>query len=328
MTIIFRTVMFVLLYFAWPILRKALRPDVIFLVYGTDQDKRAYWPKWAEKILRPVFPIGLIRYRSSTRKLWGLIGATLTTAEQMEKSPGLALKLLAEAKAEFPRVRAFALAGRLPGFVRRMKKTITMPFIDGTRGTRYSLVNAARALARKTGKPAGEVCIAVPGGAGYTGSQVLADLALEFIQVVALDPRYTVREGKDNILFTSDVSDLTLATVAVILTAQGDDVENLVRSFRPGAYVADDTHPPIHRLVRERLLRRGVLLSKATMANGSLRMFPRLPNFRQDDVPGCLLEALVVILNGSGTFETQEDFNRAASAAGFYCRLLRHQDDS
>jgi hypothetical protein len=75
------------------------------------------------------------------------------------------------------------------------------------------------------------------------------------------------------------------------------------------------------------MVERGVDLWKAAMADGRIKMFPRLPNFRPDDIPGCLLEALTVLLQGREVLSSQYRFNEAAARSGFYAKLGRHPED-
>ncbi len=320
-----RMIMFFFLYAFWPVFRRYLKPDIVFLVYGTDQDKRTYWPRWAEKLFRPVFPIGIIRFNG----LWGFIGATLTSAEDMDGDPKRSRQLLEAARKEFPKARRFALAGRLPGFLRKAGEVVTDPFVEGQHGTRFAMLQAALALVAKAGIRPDEASIAILGGAGYIGAKVVSDLASSFCQIVAFDPRYAgERRLVDNVLYTAMGVDIGGVDLALVLTAQGDEVSSLVSHFTSGIQLADDTHPPIHREVRHRLHKKGVILWKATMADGALYMYPRLPNFRRDDVPGCLLEALVVLLHGEQALESQQSFNLAAERVGFRARLEIHSDDS
>ena len=65
---------------------------------------------------------------------------------------------------------------------------------------------------------------------------------------------------------------------------------------------------------------RGATVLKAAVADDGIR----IPTFRADDVPGCLLEALVVVQRGSDVLESQEAFNSAAEELGFRARLAPH----
>jgi hypothetical protein len=59
-----------------------------------------------------------------------------------------------------------------------------------------------------------------------------------------------------------------------------------------------------------------------------MRMFPRLPNFRPDDIPGCLLEAVVVLMQTASVTSDRLHFNSTATEAGLIAQLRRHPDDT
>ena len=95
---------------AWPALRRLLRPDYVWVTYpGTDQHKRAYMPPWVERLLRPVFPTGFMRFG----RYWGMIVSSLASADVLESSPVDLRALFDEVEGQFPGVPV-ALAGRLP----------------------------------------------------------------------------------------------------------------------------------------------------------------------------------------------------------------------
>ena len=57
-------------------------------------------------------------------------------------------------------------------------------------------------------------------------------------------------------------------------------------------------------------------------------MYPRMPNFRNDNIPGCLLEALVLNARGDDVLDSPEIFFEAAKTCGYKTLLIRHPDDS
>lgn len=317
-----RKILFRILYRMWSLFRGILSPDIVFQVYGTESDMRHYWSKRTERHLRKVFPIGMIRFHGK----WGLIGATLVKAEELDRDCRKSLELLDWTLKEFPRAKVVALAGRLPGFVARAGGQLNPPFVEGSRGTRFAMLSAVRAAAERL--PNGKATrIAVLGGGGYTGRHVVSDLAKEFPYVVSLDLRFSKVYVRKNVLYTNRPESLRGVQIVLVLTANGDDVEDLV-PYLSNVVVIDDTHPPMHRPIREKMAAVGADVWKATVADGSLRMIPRLPNFRSDDVPGCMLEAIVTLEKGSEALVSQEAFNHAAEETGFRARLKRHTGDS
>ena len=76
--------------------------------------------------------------------------------------------------------------------------------------------------------------------------------------------------------------------------------------------MAHDTYPEMLEGLRTRMEERGATVLKATMGDERMSFIPQVPDFRRDDVPGCLLEAVVVARRGEEALATQEAFNRAA----------------
>ncbi len=110
----------------------------------------------------------------------------------------------------------------------------------------------------------------------------------------------------------------------MVLTARGSDTAGIAPHLRPGTVVADDTHPEMPEAIRDAMEERGATVLKATVADARIRFVPALPDFRADDIPGCLLEALVVVQRGEEVLESQAEFNRAAEELGFVARLTPH----
>ncbi len=306
----------------WPPLRRLLRPDYLFVTYpGTERHKRLYFPPWVERTLRPVFPSGVIRFG----RYWGLIVSGVATAETLESSPERMRALLDETRDQFPGIEVIALAGRLPGVAEKTGVGLEPPFIHGNRGTVCAMVGAARELAGLLGKRPGEVTIGLVGSGGFIGSRLLASLGGEFSRVIALDSRFDGDPSEDDgIRYTDRPEDLMEAEAVVVLTARGTDTATMVQHLAAGTVVADDTHPEIPVPIRAAMEQRGATVLKAAMADQRIRILPRIPTFRADDIPGCLLEALVVVQRGSEVLETQEGFNEAAAELGFRARLAPH----
>lgn len=318
-----RVLLFFLLYFGWPLVRRCFRP-IVFAVYGTKKDQRAYWPDWIHQHLRGAFPIGLLQFGHR----WGFVTACPSTAEDFVENPELAMEYIRQLRREFPKAKVVALAGGLPGWALRAGGALEAPFVEGSLGTRYTMFAASLHAARVLGKDPKKVTLGLIGGAGYTGSQVVADTAKEFKKVVALDPKYKGQRRFDcGVLYTDDPNDIRVVEVAIVLTRKGDDIAEMVLYFIPETVVVDDTHPCISPAVQDELLKRGVDLWKAVMADSSLQMIPRMPNFRGDNVPGCLLEALVVLERGRDVLTSPETFFQAAAELGFRAKLMRHPDN-
>jgi hypothetical protein len=62
------------------------------------------------------------------------------------------------------------------------------------------------------------------------------------------------------------------------------------------------------------------------MEDERARFVPTIPDTRRDDIPGCLLEALVIAHHDERVLDSQEAFDRAARAVGFRARLMPHRN--
>lgn len=311
-----------ILHFTWKILKLFFRPDFVFLVYGSSSDRSSYLPPARDEFFPTVFPIGLIRWG----KNWGLIGGTVLSVRDLVRDSEKAEKLLRETVNTFPKAKRYALAGQLPGVCIKAGLSLEVPFVNGIQGTVFAMLSAARELAKRIGKAPEEIDFALLGAAGTIGSQLLEELRVEFRSVVAFDPRYRISRQNGNVLYTFENADLQKVQAVLVLTAKGDDIQAYAEYFVPGTHVADDTHPCMSPDLLFQLESRGVVVWKATTLDNRLKMYPRLPNFRSDDTPGCLLEAVVSLVAGAEVLRDQRSFNEAATRLGFSARLAPHPD--
>jgi hypothetical protein len=322
---IMRRIGFVVLYIIWSILLRRFKWSLGFLVYGTHKHRALLIPTWFEKYMRPVFPIGVIK----RGKQWGWLIATLATEDEIEKDLQSKLQcLLRDVMSNF-KLEVCALAGRLPGMIRRAGMELLPPFVAGLEGTKYTIRTAVKNAVRFTST--GQICsttVVVMGGKGHTGSAVVRDLAQAgYRQVIGVDPNHGEPSQPllGNEWYTNQVSFVKEADILVILTRNGDEAATAVPYVYPQLIVLDDSHPSMSRNVRQMFA--NCRLFKVTLRDGRLRMFPRLPGYGKHDIPGCLAEATVVLEQGSDSSINEETFNRAAEAIGLDAILEAHPDD-
>lgn len=329
----------------WPLLKHVVKPQVVFAVYGTRGDQRAYFPDWFKRICPPVVVASYIKDKASR----GVMVSSVYTEEELATDSTKVQKYIADLKKEFPDVNRFALVGRLPGFTMKAGIDIVPPLVDGSMGTRFAMHGSAMQIAEKLEEATPitvvdnasssdieakslESSIAILGGAGRIGSKLIDDLCKEFQTVIAIDPRY-VEERQElmhgsTVIYTKRGERLKGTRLVLVLTARGDDILPMVEYFEPGTVIADDTHPCIKRPTRELLQKQGVDLWKTVVTSDDYGMYPRMPNFRNDNIPGCLLEALVLNVTGDEALESPERFFEEAKACGYKTLLIRHPDDS
>lgn len=303
------------------LIRRLLRPQYLWVAYpGTEQDKRHYFPAWVERIVRPLYSTGLMRFG----RYWGLMVAGKATAESLDDSPERLRAMLDQARGACPGVQVIALAGRLPSLAVKAGIPLEAPFTQGDKGTLCTMIMTAREQARLLGRAPGEVVIAVVGGAGFIGGRLTEELSAEFRRVICLDPRFNERREAGSVLYTGEPEDIAAAEAVLVLTSRGDQAASVIPFLTSGTVVADDTHPEMPRSVRRKMESTGALVLKATMGDARFRIMPRVAFFRSDDIPGCVLEALVVLERGREVLASQDAFNEAARALGFGARLAPH----
>ena len=316
------------------VIRFVYKPDFVFLVYGDERHKRACWPKFVERIIGLLGLIGFLRFKSGHERRRGLILATTKSREEIVKNPSLALEIVREVESRFPNA-VIALAGQLPGWIVAASKAPPLePCVTGMLGTCYTVLNSVReAIAdrlpeRQDGAAWKSVVVAVIGGAGHTGSEVVKLLAREerVSCVIALDPRYGYDEREGKLWKTGDSKVLAQANLVVVLTAKGDDAKTAIEQLKHGVIVLDDTHPMIGRemVVSLRAKLAGVYKITSRGDGKGLRYLPHLPDFKQGDIPGCLLEALVVSVFGRSSLVSYGAFEERARSLGITPNLGQH----
>lgn len=311
-----------------PLLKKALKPKVVFAVYGTKGDQRAYFPDWFRALSPSSVLVGLFKSKLG----WGMMVTTPIPENELAEDSEAVRNYIYGIQNTYKATDTFSLVGRLPGFALRAGLKLEQPLVNGCLGTRFAMVESAKQLADKFGRPTNQLTIAILGGAGRIGEPLIQDLSKLFLKVIAIDPRYeqevgTIEYGAQ-VLKSQRPERLSEADLVLVLTARGNDIEDMVEWFKPGAYVADDTHPCIKRPIRNRLAIQGVHLFKTVVGATEFAMYPRMPNFHSGNIPGCLLEGLVISEHGWQVANDPEVFFETASASGYYAQLIKPRNDS
>lgn len=309
-----------------PLLMRTVNPRFLFAAYGTRKDADTYFTPWMEKLLPSVIICGLIR--NNQKK--GFMVATRRLESDLLDNPGYIRKYLHDLKTQFPGMSRIALVGRLPTFVLKAGIPIESPFVSGTMGTRYMIWDAARQM-KDISTYAGERGITVLGGAGRIGNLVCEDLAQIFDTVIAFDKRYekeeTINTENGRIIRTSLPWRLAEHKLFIGLTHHGDAIKEWAGELPHGSLIADDTHPCISLPVREYLAEHQINTLKIVLGHPDFAMQPRMPAWNNRDIPGCLVEALVLLDNDESVARNFSRFSEAAINAGFRGRLIEPLDE-
>ncbi len=302
------------------------RPSFLFAVYGNERDASTYYTPSMLKLMPANLLGGFIRHRN---KKGLMVGSKFLENELAEDSDKVR-QYMQDLQAEFSSIKKIALVGRLPNFVMKAGLEITPPFVDGSMGTRYMIWDVARQM-RELPEYRGETSIVVLGGAGRIGNLVCEDLAREFSAVIAFDPRYDQEEKiytpSGTILRTGRELRLSDHKLFIGLTHHGDVIQQLQPFLMPGSLIADDTHPCISTAVRATLKAHHIKVVKIVLTHDEFSTWPRLPAWSNRDIPGCLVEALVLLEQDGTRLDELEPFATTAVALGFHGKLTSPVDD-
>lgn len=308
-----------------PLLVQAVRPQYLFAAYGTRKHTDIYYSKWMQDLLPSTLVCGLIR---ADGKL-GLMVGSKAIEESLYNDPRETRDYLQDLALKFPSAKKIALMGRLPNFAKRANIAISGPLVDGAMGTRFMIIDAVR-QARKL--PGYENCrgITVLGGAGRIGDQVCMDLMQEFEEVIAFDTRYQREElivnKESRILRTAEKSRLQSHRLLVCLTHHGDAIKEFMPYLPAGSLIADDTHPCISLGARKELQKRNINVIKIVLSHPRFAIWPRMPDWNADDLPGCLVEALVLLKHNTSRIPDIHTFSSLARQSGFQGILVTPPD--
>ncbi|TDT41780.1 putative amino acid dehydrogenase [Halospina denitrificans] len=302
------------------------RPHFVFAVYGNKEQAGAYLtPRTAQRMPSNLV-LGFIR----NQDMRGLLVASQFMEDELEEDSEKVRLYLDQLQRDYPDVQRIALVGRLPNFAMKAGIEITEPLVEGSLGTRYMIWDVARKMLERP-QYSQQTSIVVLGGAGRIGNAVCQDLTSLYDRVIGFDPRYEedreIATDRGTVLQTSSLSHLRGEKLYIGLTTHGDVVLEFQQHISPGALIADDTHPCISLKARERLLERQIAVEKVVLSHDEFMMWPRMPAWSNRAIPGCLVEALVLLRQpdiGEGDFSA---FCQEAEFLGFTGRLISPLDE-
>lgn len=302
------------------------RPHFLFAVYGNKEQVGSYFTPGMAKRMPSNVVLGFIR----NADMRGLLVASQFLEHELQEDSEKVRLYLDRLQQDYPDVQRIALVGRLPNFVMKAGIEITDPLVEGSLGTRYMIWDVARQMLERP-QYCQQTSIVVLGGAGRIGNAVCHDLTGLYDKVIGFDPRYEedreITTDRGTILQTSSLAHLKDEKLYIGLTHHGDVILELRHHIAPGALIADDTHPCISLTARERLQESQIAVEKVVLSHEEFLMWPRMPAWNNRDIPGCLVEALVLLRQpnvGEGDFSA---FCQEAKFLGFTGRLVSPLDE-
>lgn len=295
----------------------------IFLVYpGTIKQIQSYIPLWYKPYIPLVSFIGIV-----TGKYRGLVLSIPWTLEELEDENN-SLKRIGKIISKIDRIAGFidvqgiALAGRLPGILTQGGYEFSLPLVRGDMGSVYTVLGAIDSVVRLM--KLNTIKIGVLGGYGFIGSRVVKALK-EHYDVVGVDPRI-LRKNGERLQMYRDPAELSNCDLIVVLTARGEQIEGAVEHFKKGVIVIDDTHPQLPRRLIKSIEKKEGKVFKSVLTFDGLKFWPPLPNWEDNWLPGCCLEAIVISLSKK-QIKNQEEFNVVASQLGFWAPQVKHKSE-
>jgi hypothetical protein len=302
------------------------KPRFLFAAYGTRKDVETYFTPWMERLLPSVILCGLIR----NGKHHGFLVASKYLESELAESSDKVRIYLDKIKDELPVVDRVALVGRLPNFVMKAGIPIVSPFVAGATGTRYMIWDVARQM-REIAAYKDQDSIVVLGGAGRIGNQVCEDLLSLYGTVIAFDKRYheeeVIPQRHGHIVRSASPARMNQSLLFIGLTHHGDVIQEWAAHIPAGSLIADDTHPCISLDVRESLASQKIKTLKIVLTHADFEMKPRMPAWSARDIPGCLVEALVLLDHDDDVVADFGRFCALAANAGFAGRLVEPLDE-
>jgi len=290
----------------------------VFLVYpGTVLQVTACVPLWYRSIRPGPSVIGVMSKGKGGQR--GLVMAVPWTIDEMEEKNNFLENTVKEvgSLAKTIGAKTVALGGRIVTVLSKRGHRFELPAVAGDKGAVYTVSKSIDQALKSANLKTRRVKIGVL-GYGFLGSRLGDFLRDTFhYNIVAVDPRFTQPQTKYGIRLTPDPSEVHQCDLIVILTPKGEQVEDEIKYFKPGAIVVDDTHPSLPRRATPVIEKNSGRLVKAGVSLEGVRFWPKLPGWGAHRIPGCCVEAMVVAASGDVRDETQEDFNALADQMGF-----------
>lgn len=287
----------------------------LFVVYPGDiSDIKAYCPDnllWMRDTWlyrgKPQFAGIQIRKGAKGKEAyWGIVVYISSTTDELRKDKQLLLDIIQRLRfvGRILGVKVIACAGQIPSIIHRHNIAIEAPFIDGRYGSSFSVIATVKKIYDKHHFYKDQNLLAIV-GVGFLGRTVIENLEMSGYRVQGIDI-VTTKSGVhigDNALKT-----LSIADVIVVLTPRGQDFVPYLQHLQPGAIIIDDTHPQLRHKIEQNPI------YKVALEWSGFEFKPRLPGYKKQWIPGCMVEAIVKS-RSNDSYSNYRDFHKSARQA-------------
>ena len=291
--------------------------NYLFLVYpASEKELEYYWHKWYKKLAPNISIIGMIWDKNSKKR-----GIIITIPFLLEDIDGNYKKLKsiiddATRFADETKIQIIALAGQLPSLFLKNQIKLEKPFVKGDLGTVFSITESISEIIRVKGLANEKLKVGVV-GIGFIGRKLAKDLVcMGFNMVIGIDDnKNKINQPITGVRLSDSPELLKICDIVIILTSRGDDILNKKDYFKCGVIIIDDTYPAILKetvgLICQEL---NAEIYRTMIIGDSTKFVPSFPRFKNNWLPGCVIEAIVVSVFGREVLLLPEKFSQNAKS--------------
>jgi hypothetical protein len=266
----------------------------LFVIYPGDlSDIKAYSPDsliwlrdtWLFRSKPQFAGIQIRKGGKGTEAYWGIVVYISSTTDELRRDKQLVLNIMQRLRfiCRLLGIQIIACAGQIPGIMSKHNIEIEKPFIDGRLGSSFSVISTVNKTYEIHNIQKDQKLLVIV-GIGFLGKTVIENLQTSGYRVQGIDI-VTTKAGVH--IGDSAVKTLSKADVVVVLTPRGQDFVPYQKHLKPGAIIIDDTHPRLRQQIEKNPM------YKVALEWPGFEFIPRLPGYKKQWIPGCMIEAIV-----------------------------------
>lgn len=271
--------------------------NYLFLVYpASRKELEHYWYSWYKKLAPNISIIGILWNKNYRKR-----GIIITIPFFLEEIDGNYEKLKNIINdvikfADETNIQIIALAGQLPSLFLRNRIKLECPFVKGGLGTVFSITESVLEIIKIKKLARDKLKVGIM-GVGFIGRKLANELAhMGFNMVIGIDDdQNKINQPIMDVQLSNNPKLLKICDIAIVLTSRGDDILNKKNYFKNGVIIVDDTYPAILKDAVSLICREsGAEIFRTIIINDGVKFIPSFPRFKNNWLPGCVIEAMVV----------------------------------